>query len=95
MKKHVFCFFVINNLKESEETFDTIWKKIIEAAKYQSQWERLIPARWLTLERELMKRRADGVKVMNVGEVISIGKELETPTDDEKDIHHFLKYESY
>jgi len=93
VKHHLVDFFTINTPFEPESKFEEIWEHIMSAAEYQSQWERQLPARWLIFERELMKRRAEGIKIMTLRDILVLSESLETESNGEEDTHVFLRLE--
>ncbi|XP_021360826.1 uncharacterized protein LOC110455175 [Mizuhopecten yessoensis] len=68
-----------------------IWKQIFAAAEYQSQWNHLLPAKWLLLERELMILKGQGKKVMTLEEIKDKAKQLSVPLEDD-DVIAMLRY---
>ena len=54
-------FAIDNTVVDSK--LEDLKRKIVEVASQQSYWGEQIPARWLPLEQELMRRKATGVKV--------------------------------
>ncbi|XP_033742427.1 uncharacterized protein LOC117328921 [Pecten maximus] len=95
MKDHIYGFLEVNNDVRNHPGIGQLWNAIIEVAPSQSQWEKELPARWLTLEREMMRRKETGEKVMSFEDVISLSRTCEVEINDETDIHMFLKYLHY
>jgi len=88
--------FQVNNLVESysDVSFQNIKNAILEAAQYQSEWERKLPARWITFERALMLKKGEGVKVMTLKEIQELNRISKTPVP-ENELPAFLKYYTY
>ncbi|XP_060065829.1 uncharacterized protein LOC132546145 isoform X1 [Ylistrum balloti] len=95
MKGHIYGFFEVNNKVRNHPGIEQLWNAIIEVAPSQSQWEKELPARWLTLEREMMRMKETGEKVMSFEDIVSLGRRCEVEINDETDIHMFLKYLHY
>ncbi|XP_033728586.1 uncharacterized protein LOC117317767 [Pecten maximus] len=94
MEKHVHDMFPISNLNDStqqEDIYEKIWKKIFEIAPLQSEWKTLVPARWVAIEQELLKRKGRGVDIMTYQDLKELNKTLLVPLSDEDDIRCFLK----
>ncbi|XP_033745511.1 uncharacterized protein LOC117331029 [Pecten maximus] len=94
IQEHVKEMFHVSNLNDSSknrETYDLIWKAILGAAEYQSQWHKEIPARWLALEQELIKRKIAGTKVMDFQDLKTLNKTLAVPLQDGREINAFLR----
>ncbi|KAL3865349.1 hypothetical protein ACJMK2_006947, partial [Sinanodonta woodiana] len=53
--------FAIDNTVVDSRLLD-LKKKIVEVASQQPYWGEEVPARWLLLERELMRLKAAGIK---------------------------------
>ncbi|OWF37223.1 uncharacterized protein LOC110440416 [Mizuhopecten yessoensis] len=95
MKNHIYGFLEVNNNVRNHSGIVQLWSAITQVAPSQSQWEKELPARWLTLEREMMRRKETGEKVMSFEDVVSIGRTCEVEINDETEIHMFLKYLHY
>ncbi|KAL3889764.1 hypothetical protein ACJMK2_002092, partial [Sinanodonta woodiana] len=53
-------FAIDNTVVDSK--LEDLKRKIVEVASQQPYWGEKIPARWIPLEQELMRRKAVGVK---------------------------------
>lgn len=84
-EKHVFKFLTVDNTLEPEDcdNYDVIWRCVVEAAQYQSNWGQLLPGSWIALERELMRLKVQK-KVVSFEEVRIIGENLTVPLDGEE-----------
>ncbi|XP_060064289.1 uncharacterized protein LOC132544682 [Ylistrum balloti] len=94
MEKHVYEMFPISNLNDTtqhKDLYETIWRKLFEVAPFQSEWMKLVPARWIAIEQELLKRKGQGLNMMTYQDVMDLNRELLVPLSDDKDILHFLK----
>ncbi|KAL3888643.1 hypothetical protein ACJMK2_001008 [Sinanodonta woodiana] len=83
--------FAIDNTVVDKRLED-LKRKIVEIASQQSYWGEKIPARWLTLEQELMRRKASGVKVISREDVDKINKEGIVPIGKSEEVDLFLRY---
>ncbi|OWF37762.1 uncharacterized protein LOC110467072 [Mizuhopecten yessoensis] len=95
IQKHVKDMFYVSNLNDSSknrELYDKIWRAIIDAAECQSQWLKEIPARWLALEQELVKKKIAGYKVLEFKDLKLLNKTLAVPLQDAEEINTFVRY---
>ncbi|XP_069141305.1 uncharacterized protein [Argopecten irradians] len=95
IRHHVKDMIHVSNLHKSSrnrDVFDQIWKAIFDAARFQSQWEKEIPARWLALEHELIKNKTEGIKLLEFQDFMVLNKTLAVPLKDAKEIFAFLRY---
>lgn len=95
IKSHIYGFLEVNNKVRNHVGIGQLWDAILEVAPSQSQWEKELPARWLALERELMRLKETGEKVMSFADVVALGRTCEVEVKDETEIHMFLKYLHY
>ncbi|XP_033738789.1 uncharacterized protein LOC117326235 [Pecten maximus] len=94
MKTHVHEMYPIAHLNDSgknEEKYELMWEKIIEIARFQSQWEKPVPARYLALEHLLVKRKNEGDIILTYEELFDINKKSPVPLP-KNDIQDFLRY---
>ncbi|XP_060080722.1 uncharacterized protein LOC132560082 [Ylistrum balloti] len=89
--RHVVEFVVIDSTQNVRSAYDGLWNLVLEAAVHQSQWGQLLPASWITLERDLMLLKGQGVKVVTLDEVKTRAKNLVVPLD-ERDVLAMLEY---
>ncbi|KAL3889694.1 hypothetical protein ACJMK2_002023, partial [Sinanodonta woodiana] len=67
-------------------------RKIVEVASQQPYWGEKIPARWIPLEQELMRRKAEGVKVISHEDVEKINKEGTVQIENSEELDLFLRF---
>ncbi|XP_021365000.1 uncharacterized protein LOC110457875 isoform X3 [Mizuhopecten yessoensis] len=94
MENHVQEMFPISNLNDSsqqKDLYEKIWRKIFDVAPLQSEWMKLVPARWIAMEQELLKRKGEGVHVLTYQELKELNRTLLVPLPDEEDVRYFLK----
>ncbi|XP_069128379.1 uncharacterized protein [Argopecten irradians] len=84
-------FCTVDNSIDDDPAFDKLRNYIVEAAVYQDQWERELPASWLALEREILKQR-EWKHVLTLKEIIDLDNKCESPIGDEENIKMFLEY---
>lgn len=96
--QHVLAFVITGKTERDEygrPTYDNmdevIWGHVREAAKYQSHWAHLLPAKWIALERDIMLLRSQGVKVMTLDEVKVRAQRFIVPLGD-NDVRAMLEY---
>lgn len=92
IKDHVYGFFEVNCTDQEDSGIKELWDAILDVAPAQSQWEKELPSRCLLLEKEMMKIKYRGHKVMTLDEVKDIGSKLNVPVDDIKLLKYFLRY---
>ncbi|XP_021375577.1 uncharacterized protein LOC110464600 isoform X2 [Mizuhopecten yessoensis] len=85
-------FCTVDNTNENASSYDDIRNLILEAAKHQDQWERELPVNWLVLERDLLKQRTLGRKILTLDEIYEIDAKCEFPIKNKEDIMLFLEY---
>ncbi|KAL3889612.1 hypothetical protein ACJMK2_001948 [Sinanodonta woodiana] len=83
--------FAIDNTVVDSKLKD-LKRKIVEVASQQPYWGEKIPARWLPLEQELMRRRAAGLKVISREDVQKINKEGTVQIEKSEELDLFLRY---
>ncbi|KAL3854626.1 hypothetical protein ACJMK2_013887 [Sinanodonta woodiana] len=68
-------------------------KKIVEVASQQPYWGEKVPARWILLERELMRLKAAGIKVIHRAllEAFNQAEDVQIPTEE---LDLFLKFQN-
>ncbi|KAL3888111.1 hypothetical protein ACJMK2_000491 [Sinanodonta woodiana] len=71
---------------------DDLKRKIVEVASQQPYWGEQIPARWISLEQELMSRKAARKKVISREDVEKINKEGTVPIEKSEELDLFLRY---
>ncbi|KAL3854524.1 hypothetical protein ACJMK2_013789 [Sinanodonta woodiana] len=84
--------FAIDNTVVDSKLVD-LRKKILEVASQQPYWGEEVPARWILLERELMKLRDSGIKVIprTLLEAFNREKDVQIPTEE---LDLFLKFQN-
>lgn len=82
--------FAIDN-SSPDEAFDELKEAIVKVAKRQSFWDEEVPARWIPLERTLVKMRPFA-NTLSVNEVKQIDATNEIAIKDEEEILLFLRY---
>ncbi|KAL3854531.1 hypothetical protein ACJMK2_013796 [Sinanodonta woodiana] len=84
--------FAIDNTVVDSKLVD-LRKKILEVASHQPYWGEEVPARWILLERELMKLRDSGIKVIprTLLEAFNREKDVQIPTEE---LDLFLKFQN-
>ncbi|XP_021344548.1 probable inactive serine/threonine-protein kinase roco10, partial [Mizuhopecten yessoensis] len=90
IKNHIQGYCAVDNSNRDLPWLDNLWEDIIKAAPFQSQWKRALPAKWLSLERELMKLKGQGQKIMSFKEVTELDMKLESPIENVREIEVFL-----
>lgn len=90
-KDHVKEIFLINGMDVTKER-EEFWHATVRAATETHQLRYEFPARWLALERELLRYRLNGHKVMTFGNLCTIAKELEVPILEEGQVLVFLRF---
>ncbi|KAL3889633.1 hypothetical protein ACJMK2_001969 [Sinanodonta woodiana] len=83
-------FAIDNSIEDSK--LEDLKRKIVEVASQQPYWGEKIPARWLPLEQELMRRKADGVKVISRKDVEKINNEGTVPIENSEELDLFLRF---
>ena len=91
VQRHLPEVFFINNLLEDPNIIN-VWAGIVKCVQYQSQWEKEIPARWLALEWDILKKKSDGLNTLTFQEICKMGEELEMPIEDNDEIKLFLQH---
>ena len=81
--------FAIDN-SSPDEAFDELKEAIVKVAKRQSFWDEEVPARWIPLERTLVKMRPFA-NTLSVNEVKQIDATNEIAIKDEEEILLFLR----
>ncbi|XP_069128363.1 uncharacterized protein [Argopecten irradians] len=84
-------FCTVDNSIDDDPAFEKLRNYIVEAAVYQDQWERELPASWLALEREILKQR-EWKHVLTLKEIKDLDNKCESPIGDEENIKMFLEY---
>ncbi|OWF44233.1 serine/threonine-protein kinase roco5 [Mizuhopecten yessoensis] len=84
-------FCTVNNSIDDDPAFEKIRKHILEAAAYQDQWERELPATWLALEREILIKRK-WKHVLTFQEIQDMDVQCESSIGEEEEIKMFLEY---
>jgi len=92
MKGNLQGFYEVDNNAGNNKQYDEIIQAIINAAVYQKQWEKIIPAKWLLLEEAMMRKKVAGTKVLTFEEVKQLDSTCGVPIKDEKEIKLFLRY---
>lgn len=92
MKDNIYGFLELSNRVHDHPGIHELWDAIIQVAPAQSQWDRQLPGRWLALEREIMRMKEAGEKVMTFEEVANLGRTTDAKISDETEIHMFLKW---
>ncbi|KAL3854522.1 hypothetical protein ACJMK2_013787 [Sinanodonta woodiana] len=84
--------FAIDNTVVDSKLVD-LRKKILEVASQQLYWGEEVPARWILLERELMKLRDSGIKVIHrtLLEAFNRAEDVQIPTEE---LDLFLKFQN-
>ncbi|KAK3586272.1 hypothetical protein CHS0354_022599 [Potamilus streckersoni] len=83
-------FAIDNTIVDSK--LEDLKRKIIEVASQQPYWGEVIPARWLPLEQELMRRKAAGVKVISRKDVEKINKIGTVQIGSSEELDLFLRF---
>ena len=91
VERHLPNLFLINNMVDDPE-INNVWKGIVNCVQYQSQWEKEIPARWLALERDILKKKSKGFNTITFEQICHMGKHLEMPITNEEEIKAFLEH---
>ena len=81
--------FAIDNTLPEEE-FDRLKEAIVAVAKRQTFWEEEIPARWIPLERTLLKMRPLAT-TLSVADVMRLDASNEVSIKDQEEILLFLR----
>ncbi|XP_033748170.1 uncharacterized protein LOC117333139 isoform X2 [Pecten maximus] len=84
---HVQEAFPIANLNDStknQEVYEIIWKKILEVAPLQSQWEKPVPAKWVALEHELVRLKNRGGIILSYEELLNLNRQLTVPLEEQE-----------
>ncbi|OWF50640.1 uncharacterized protein LOC110450176 isoform X2 [Mizuhopecten yessoensis] len=84
-------FCEVDNSIDDDPALAKIKGHILEAAAYQDQWERELPATWLALEREILKKRK-WKHVLTFQEIQDMDVQCESSIGDEEEIKMFLEY---
>ncbi|XP_069138114.1 uncharacterized protein [Argopecten irradians] len=96
IQNQILDYFCVSNVIDQcdidgKQKFEGIMKAIIKAARYQSQWQRDIPTKWLALEREIMKTKKKE-KIKTFEEIVEMDRKMEVPIRDKEEIQMFLRY---
>ena len=91
VERHLPDLYLVNNMIDDPEVV-SIWKGIVRCVHHQSQWERKIQASWITLERDILKKKSEGFNTLTIAEICKMGKQLQIPIVDKEEIHMFLRY---
>ena len=81
--------FAIDNSLGDEE-FEKLREAIVEVAKRQTFWDEEVPARWMPLERTLVKMRPFA-RTLTVDDVVQIDSANEVSIGDREEIMLFLR----
>jgi len=81
---------LVDNTKDQNWEFIELQRYIIEGAEHQEQWEKKIPAKWLALERYIMKEKAHGKKVLSMSTIKDLNVKTALRVEELKT---FLKYD--
>ena len=91
VERHLPDLYLVNNMVEDPEVI-SIRKGIVRCVHYQSQWEQEIPASWIALERDILKRKSEGFNTLTIAEICTMGRQLQIPIVDNDEIHMFLRH---
>ncbi|XP_033750630.1 probable serine/threonine-protein kinase qkgA [Pecten maximus] len=90
LSPHKFAkFCTIDNTlgtKPDDQNLEKLRELITDLAEYQDQWGRELPAKWLQLEMDLLKRREEGTKVLTLKEVQEMNRKSFAPLHDVDEI---------
>ncbi|XP_021344160.1 uncharacterized protein LOC110444057 [Mizuhopecten yessoensis] len=86
-----FCT-VDNSLGNDDTELEVLRGFITEAAVYQDQCDRKLPARWLKLEMDLLEAREEGTWILILAEVIEMNKKSIAPLTNENEIKLALEF---
>ncbi|XP_033749646.1 uncharacterized protein LOC117334247 [Pecten maximus] len=93
MENHVQEMYPIahlNDSKKNQDLYEVVWNKVIEIAPLQSQWKKPIPARWLALQHQLIKRKNAGTVILTYEELLEINNKSAIPLV-EHEVTDFLR----
>ncbi|XP_033728042.1 uncharacterized protein LOC117317350 [Pecten maximus] len=77
---------------KNEEKYLEIWCKMEEECfKLQSCWREEILGSWLELEKKIMLKKEEGIKFLNIQQILSLNEALLVPLD-ERELVQFLQY---
>ncbi|XP_033731341.1 uncharacterized protein LOC117320962 [Pecten maximus] len=91
---HVREFFFLADMNKSgknEEIYLKIWCKIEKCVHLQSCWHEQILGSWLALEKKIMLKKEEGIKFLNIQQILRLNEELLVPLDERK-LVPFLLY---
>ncbi|XP_033728236.1 uncharacterized protein LOC117317530 [Pecten maximus] len=92
---HVIEIFFLSEMDKSdknEEKYLEIWCKMEEECfELQSCWREEILGSWLALEKKIMLKKEEGIKFLNIQQILSLNEELLVPLD-ERELVPFLRY---
>ncbi|XP_033729730.1 uncharacterized protein LOC117318905, partial [Pecten maximus] len=91
---HVHQYFLLADMNESgknEEIYLEIWCEIEKCVHLQSCWHEQILGSWLSLEKEIMLKKEEGIKFLNIQQILSLNEELLVPLH-ERELVPFLRY---
>ncbi|XP_033760819.1 uncharacterized protein LOC117342711 [Pecten maximus] len=78
--------------KPDDQNLEKLRGFITDLAEHQDQWGRELPAKWLQLEMDLLKRRKEGSKIMTLKEVEEMNGKSIVPLHDVNEIKIALEY---
>ncbi|XP_033728522.1 uncharacterized protein LOC117317727 isoform X2 [Pecten maximus] len=94
MKSHVRDMFPIANLNDStknQDVYESMWKKIIEIAPLQSQWQKAVPAKWVAFEHDLVMLKKRGDVILTNPDLLTLNSQSAVPLE-QREIMDFLRY---
>ncbi|KAJ8305698.1 hypothetical protein KUTeg_016243, partial [Tegillarca granosa] len=91
LDRHLSGIFAVDNSKVDPK-IESIWGAILSSAPLQSQWGKELPAKWISLERELMKQKERGKKILTVRQISAIARKCEAPINGVEQVDSFLQY---
>ncbi|XP_053379678.1 uncharacterized protein LOC123527054 [Mercenaria mercenaria] len=83
--------FLIDNTTE-DGTIQSLKKHIFDEASKQGYWGEDIPAKWVTLEDNLIRLKEENLKVLDKDKLKELNKTLPAPIESDKELELFLQF---
>ncbi|XP_069101772.1 uncharacterized protein [Argopecten irradians] len=84
--------YLVDNTNKDDPGFQQIRDHIVEVAKHQKNWGKMIPATWLNLDIDLRSLKQQKRYIVKLSEVIDIDSRNEVSIGDADEIKTFLRY---
>jgi len=92
LHEHVVADFIVNNSIANDDKIEEIRTLIFKTGQKERHSGELIPIKWVHLEKEIMKKRDKGTRVLQLHEIRSINMECEVTLKSNDEIEDFLRF---